>query len=246
MRRFQKRPSGVLPQAALIAVAAWAMPGESAAQPVQPAPDRWADALHAFGEQDAAKPCPAGGVVFVGSSSIRLWDLPRSFPEFQPPPLNRGFGGSELSDSLRHAERLVLRHRPRAVVMYAGDNDIAGGKSAAVVAADFRSFAERLHDRLPKTKLAYLAIKPSLARWRLACEMRKANALIAKACDADARLTFVDIWSPMIGADGRPRRDLFVEDGLHLNPAGYRLWAKVLRPFLPAPNAKVSSGNPEP
>ena len=167
----------------------------------------------------------------MGSSSIRFWDLDASFPGRDY--LNRGFGGSRIADSVEYLELLVLRHEPRAVVLYAGDNDVATGKSAAAVAADFDVFAGGLHAALPATRLLFLAIKPSIARWNLVERMREANRLIRERMDADSRMTWVDVHTPMIGADGRPRRDLLAADGLHLSAAGYALWTRILRPHLP-------------
>lgn len=194
--------------------------------------DRWAGAMAAFAEQDAALPYPRGSVVFVGSSSIRLWDLAKSFPKSNPAPLNRGFGGSRVSDSVRYVELLVLQHKPRLVVMYAGDNDIAAGLSPDEVSRDFEEFAGIVLEELPDAQLAYIAIKPSLSRWKLAPKIRQANALIRADCEENQRLTFIDVWSPMLGDDGRPRKELFREDGLHLNDAGYRLWTGLVAPVL--------------
>lgn len=200
--------------------------------------DRWSDAMAAFARQDAESPHPQRGIVFVGSSSIRLWDLKKSFPKLEPTPLNRGFGGSEISDSIRHAERLVLRHQPRLIVMYAGDNDIAGGKSPEQVHGDFEKFSRLVLERLPKSRLAYMAIKPSVARWAMAKKMDQANQAIRHTCEENSRLTFVDIWKPTLGDDGRPRADLLRDDGLHLNEQGYAVWTQVLRDAIPGTNGE--------
>ncbi|MEM9353426.1 MAG: GDSL-type esterase/lipase family protein [Planctomycetota bacterium] len=175
-----------------------------------------------FAAADEAAPSEPGGVVFVGSSSIRLWKLGESFPEWSA--LNRGFGGSELCDSVHYFDLLVAKHKPAAVVLYAGDNDVAAGKTAERVHADFRAFAAKLDAALPECRLLYVAIKPSLSRWDKAAEMKRANDLIAADCGEDERHTFVDIWAPMLGGDGRPRKELFVSDGLHLSKEGYAFW----------------------
>lgn len=187
---------------------------------------KWDAAMKAFEEADAKSPTPRGGTVFVGSSSIRLWKLDQSFPNSGY--LNRGFGGSEIADSIEHIETLVLKHKPRVVVMYAGDNDIAKKKSPETVANDFATFAARLHESLPQTKLFYIAVKPSIKRWNLITEVNAANALIANKCASDPNLIFVDIATPMLGDDGKPRPELFVEDGLHMSPAGYEIWTAAL------------------
>ncbi|HUG93383.1 MAG TPA: D-alanyl-D-alanine carboxypeptidase/D-alanyl-D-alanine-endopeptidase [Planctomycetaceae bacterium] len=191
---------------------------------------KWEPAIRKFEQQDRENPPPKGGVLFVGSSSIRMWDLEQSFPG--RPLINRGFGGSQIADSTHFIDRLVLTHAPRTVVLYAGDNDIAQGKTPERVAADFADFCDAVHQKLPETKIVYIAIKPSRARWRLFETMSRANALMAGQCADDDRLQFVDIVEPMLGHDGQPRPELFVADGLHLSAAGYRLWASLLEPHL--------------
>ena len=191
----------------------------------------FADELRAFHQQDLASRHPPGGVVFVGSSSIRFWDLDASFPGRNH--LNRGFGGSQISDSIAYLELLVLRHAPGTVVFYAGDNDIAFGKSPDRVAADFRTLTRGVHARLPNTRLLFLAIKPSIARWGLVGQMREANRQIEAYCASDARLLYVDVHTPMLGPDGMPRPGLLHTDGLHLSAAGYALWTRLVTPHLP-------------
>ena len=204
--------------------------GSSSAFAQDAKPDQWAEAMDAFAKADRESPPPTGGIVFVGSSSIRLWDLSAAFPGL--PVVNRGFGGSQVIDSVRHVELLVLKHRPRTVVLYAGDNDIAAGKSPAQVLADFTAFVSKVHAALPATRIAFVGIKPSVARWKLIEQVREANALVRAACDADDRLGFIDVDGPMLGYDGKPRADLFVADGLHLSPKGYALWNTLTRPFV--------------
>ena len=187
--------------------------------------------LMAFHQQDLASRYPPGGVVFVGSSSIRFWDLDASFPGRKY--LNRGFGGSQISGSIANLELLILRHAPSTVVFYAGDNDVAFGKAPDRVAADFRTLTRDVHARLPDTRILFLAIKPSIARWELVGEMREANRQIQAYCAADARLLYVDVHTPMIGPDGLPRPELLYTDGLHLSAAGYALWTRLVTPHLP-------------
>jgi lysophospholipase L1-like esterase len=206
-------------------------------QPFVPAQDkppdftRWEKAIAAFEEQDAKSPPPKNGVIFVGSSSIRGWNLAKSFPEPKD-LLNRGFGGSQLADSVHFAPRLVTKHRPRLVVLYAGDNDLAAGKSPEQVLADFQAFVQVVHKELPKTRIAFVAIKPSLARWKNIDRIRKANSLVETYCKKDDRLAYIDVVKPMLGDDGMPRAELFVKDGLHLSEKGYELWASLVKPHL--------------
>lgn len=194
--------------------------------------EQWEKTIAKFEAADEEKPHSEEGILFVGSSSIRLWDLAKYFPEQKP--LNRGFGGSEICQSTYYAEQLILKHKPRVVVLYAGDNDIAGGKSADQVHRDFLAFWKKLHDALPETELIYIAIKPSLSRWKLAPAMKDANEHIAAECEKNKQLQFVDIWQPMLGEDGKPRKELFAKDGLHLNDTGYTLWTKLVSKYLVA------------
>lgn len=195
--------------------------------------DPWAEAMAEFEQQDRKTPPPKGGIVFVGSSSIRGWDLSRSFPDL--PVINRGFGGSEIIDSVNHVDLLVLRHQPRTVVFYAGDNDLAAGKTPKQVARDFKTFVARVHAALPATRVAFIGIKPSLLRWKLIGKGRQANALIRTYCERDDRLVFIDVDGPMLGWDEKPRKELLAADGLHLTPRGYELWTVLVRPLLDQP-----------
>jgi lysophospholipase L1-like esterase len=213
-----------------VALLATVMASAGPALPVQAQADRWASDMQAFDAQDRATPPATGGVVFVGSSSIRLWDLTRHFPGL--PTVNRGFGGSQIEDAVRHADLLVIRHRPRVVVFYAGDNDLSSGKTPRQVADDFATFVRTIHAALPETRIAFVGVKPSLARWGMIAKVREANALVRSSCEADPRLAFIDVDGPMIGWDGRPREDLFVSDGLHLSEQGYELWTVLTRPFV--------------
>ncbi|MDA0283507.1 MAG: SGNH/GDSL hydrolase family protein [Planctomycetota bacterium] len=192
--------------------------------------DKWEPSIQKFEEQDKDHPQPLKANLFVGSSSIRMWQLDKSFPDSNT--INRGFGGSEIADSIHFAERIILKHQPKVVLLYAGDNDIAHGKSAERVTEDFQKFVAVVRKRLPDTEIAFIAIKPSIKRWNLASKILEANNAIAVICEKDAKLTYVDIVKPMLGADGKPRPELFLKDGLHLNEQGYQLWASIVRPLL--------------
>ncbi len=193
---------------------------------------RWDKDIAAFEQRDREKRPVQRAILFVGSSSIRLWDLPKYFPGLDV--LNRGFGGSEIIDSVHFAPRIVLKYRPRIIVFYAGDNDIAAGKKPEQVARDFRAFIKAVRGELPETKIIYIAIKPSIQRWRLIDRIREANRQIEAICKAGQHLAYLDIATPMLGKDGKPRPELFRRDGLHLNDRGYRLWTALLMPHLKA------------
>jgi lysophospholipase L1-like esterase len=199
--------------------------------PAPASPARFAEEIQRFEAADREQPPRPGGVLFTGSSSIRLWStLQQDFPGVHL--VNRGFGGSELSDVVGYADRVVLPHRPRLVVVYAGDNDLNSGKSPERVLADYRALVERIHRALPRTRVAYIAIKPSVARWHLAPQARAANALVRDFSARDPRLAYIDVWTPMLGPDGTPPRDLFVADGLHMTPKGYAIWREAVAPYL--------------
>src|SRR5262245_8480051 len=195
------------------------------------APDRWEADIRKFEEADRQSPPAPGKVVFVGSSSIRQWKLAENFPDI--PALNRGFGGSQLGDSANYAERIVTPYKPRVVVVYAGDNDIAAGKAPTAVREDYKKFVETVRGKLPDVKSVFSAIKLSPKRCALADQAKEANRLV-KAEMKDPNQVFVNVWPYMIGTDGKPRRELYVQDELHLTPEGYKLWAGLLRRHIEA------------
>ncbi len=191
---------------------------------------RWEKEIVAFEAKDAAAPVPKDAVLFAGSSSIRLWNLKKSFPDMAV--VNRGFGGSEIADSTHFAPRIIIKAQPRVIVFYAGDNDIANGKTAAQVSGDFKDFADFIHKELPKTKIIFISIKPSPARWKMEAEQRKANGLVEAFCKKNDYLAYLDAVAPMLGDDGKPKQELFGKDGLHMNDKGYELWASLLKAYL--------------
>lgn len=185
----------------------------------------------AFETADRTNPPPTSAVLFIGSSSIRLWKtLAGDFPRHRV--LNRGFGGSQIADSIRYAPRIVLPYRPRLIVLYAGGNDINGGKSPEQVFADYRTFVKTVHAALPETRIAYISIAPNPARWAQVERVRAANALIESHSKMDPRLMFINVFPKMLGPDGMPRPDIFVADRLHMNAEGYKLWTGIVGPFL--------------
>lgn len=205
---------------------------------------RWEKDIQAFEQRDQEQSWQDGGIVFVGSSSIRLWDTAKSFPD--DAVINRGFGGSQISDVNHYVDRLVLKYKPSLIVFYAGDNDIAKGKSPQTVLDDFRQFTARVAAELPESQIIYLPIKPSLKRWEMWPDMKHANHLIRKHLATNYRWHYADTPTPMMGDDGKPQPELFANDGLHLNEAGYSLWTSVLKPTIARARAiaeeKVASG----
>jgi lysophospholipase L1-like esterase len=195
------------------------------------APSQWEPDIARFEAQDRANPPRPGSIVFVGSSSIRMWaTLDRDFSGV--PVLNRGFGGSEAGDVAQFAERIVVPYKPPVVVFYAGDNDLAAGKTPAQVLGAFQSFVGTMHRDLPGTRIVFVAIKPSIARWNIVDKIRAANQLVRDYASTDRRLVYVDVFTPMLGASGQPRPELFLEDGLHMTPAGYAIWRELIAPVI--------------
>jgi lysophospholipase L1-like esterase len=191
----------------------------------------WERPITLYEEQDPQQPPKPEGIVFVGSSSIVGWKtLKEDFPAHNV--IGRGFGGSQLIDSVLYAHRIVTPYRPRAVVVYAGENDVAAGKSAEQVFQDFRLLVETIHEPLPQARIGFIALKPSIQRWQLWPEMKRANALIEGFAIGSDLVDYLDIASPMLGSDARPKHELFLEDGLHLNSQGYALWTAVVKPWL--------------
>jgi lysophospholipase L1-like esterase len=195
-----------------------------------PDPKRFAQEINRFVEWDAKNAVPRDGVLFVGSSSIRMWKSSVAFPNL--PIINRGFGGAHLSDVLHYFDVVVKPYHPKLIVLYAGDNDVAGKKDAARVLADYQRFVKLVETHVPGAKIIFLAIKPSLSRWTKWGTMAQANAAIRSYSMSKKTLFYADVASPMIGKDGKPRPELFVKDGLHLNTTGYELWTKVLGPAI--------------
>jgi len=213
----------------LLPLQAW---GQAADKPKKHDPHRWDKQIAAFEKADQEKAPPQNGILFVGSSSIRYWKVEKSFPGM--PVINRGFGGSEISDAIFFADRIIIKHQPKIIVFYAGDNDLARGKSGQQVVADYRTFVKKIRTSLPKTRIIFVAIKPSIARWKLIETIRPTNKEIQQITSTDPLQVFLDVDTPMIGADGKPKPELFLKDGLHLNVAGYKLWNSLLRPLLKA------------
>lgn len=195
---------------------------------VHASPAQWHDQVAALAARSLDRPVD---VVFIGSSSVRMWkSLAQDFPRWRT--ANCGFGGSQLADSVFYFDQLITPRAPRAVVLYAGENDLAASITPEQLLADFHAFRERLHVVRPATRLIYLSCKPSPVRAAQLDKFRAANALIATACAADPICIFVDVFTPMLDDRGQPRVELFGPDRLHMSAAGYALWTKTLLPVL--------------
>ena len=207
---------------------------EAVAEPARPAPvsrpDTWYEAeIHAFELADAERPPEPGQVLGVGSSSIRLWSTLAE--DLAPAPvLNRGFGGSKTGEVLEVFNRIVLPYEPSVILYYCGDNDLGTDNADWQSAANgFIAFDQLARSIWPKVRVFNIPIKPSLARWSNWDAMAKANAAVKAYCDSTPGATYLDTVTPMLTTDGTPDPSLFVEDGLHLNDKGYRVWTAVVR-----------------
>jgi hypothetical protein len=187
--------------------------------------------IRAFEQADSLAPPQSGRVLLWGSSSFRFWTTCQA--DLAPfPVVNRGFGGSQMDEAVQYFDRVVVPHRPALVLIYEGDNDLAAGKSPQVVAQDFAKLVRLARQRLPGLKIGFVAIKPSPLRANLLAQQAEANRLIAAQCRRGRGLYFIDIARPMLDTVGQPRPELFISDGLHLNPEGYRLWTGIVKKFL--------------
>ena len=172
-----------------------------------------------------------GGVLFVGSSSIRMWTgLETDFEGH--PVLNRGFGGSQTSDVIYFFHRIVAPYKPAKIVLYEGDNDIASGKAPDEVLKDFETLVQLVRENIDEAEIAFVAIKPSPSRFHLLDKVSLTNRKVEELCLENNDLNFIDIFEPMIGEDGRPIPGLFLKDSLHMSEAGYRIWTSQIMPFL--------------
>jgi lysophospholipase L1-like esterase len=202
-----------------------------------PDPRRFAVDVEAFTAQDQIALPPQDAILCIGSSSLRFWHDTIS-DDLQPLTLiPRGFGGSTMLDVLYYSAQIVVPYHPRAILLYEGDNDINYGVSPARFLSTVRQFLELVHATKPEMRIYFLAVKPSPSRWDLWPQMQEANVLLQQLCADDPLLTFIDIATPMLGDDGRPRPELFLADDLHMNGEGYEIWQREVRRVMVAREA---------
>ncbi len=193
-------------------------------------PARFESEIQKFDTLDQATPPVPSGVLFYGSSSIRLWDLPTSFPGLQV--VNRGFGGSDMEAAVHFFDRVVPQHKPRVIVLYEGDNDLAQKRTCCQVLAEFETLISKQKAALPEARLVCLSIKYSPSRAKLRLDQEAANALFKARCARDPQLVYVDLASKLLDEQGIPQAKYFQPDMLHLNPDGYAVWNAKLMPVL--------------
>jgi lysophospholipase L1-like esterase len=225
----------VLVTTALLAMSPWTHSADAQKATEKPGAkspsQKWEKEIQAFEAADKKQPPPEGAILFVGASGIRMWKtLAEDFPDQKV--INRGFGGSEMADSAYFADRIVIPYKPRLIVVQAGGNDINNGKSPEQVLADFRAFVEKVRAKLPDVRIAYLSMNPSPSRWAQREKQQKGNQLVKDYIAAGKNLDYIDFWGAMLGPDGQPREDLFIQDRLHNNAAGYKIRADIVRPHL--------------
>jgi len=199
----------------------------------EPAPktNHWENDIRAFEQSDRTNQPPLNAVLFTGASNIRLWkNVDEAFPEHRI--INRGFGGAEMSDLTEFAKRIVVPYRPKIVIIYAGDNDLADHKAPEQILADFRTFKQKVHAALPETVIGCIAVKPSPSRAKLVPQVKQTDALLESFCKMNANTIYIDDLIPMSNAAGEPRPELFGKDGLHLNEQGRAIWISLIGPIL--------------
>jgi lysophospholipase L1-like esterase len=186
--------------------------------------------IEAFEAKDKKTPPPENEIVAVGSSSIRFWQSTEAFPDLKI--INRGFGGSMMSDSLHYCDRIITKYKPRIVVVFAGGNDINAKRTPERVADDYKALCGKIHAELPKTKIYFISLYPNVQRKSQDPACMKVNELIEKFTKTDPRLGYIDTQSKLRAEDGGPRPELLRPDGLHMNDDGYKIWNEIVGAVL--------------
>jgi lysophospholipase L1-like esterase len=194
-------------------------------------PKRWEKNIAAFEAEDKTNPPPKGALLFIGSSTIVRWKMDRDYPEHKV--INRGFGGSQIEDSAYYADRVVIPYAPRAVFLRAGGNDLNFGKSVEQVFAEYKDFVSKVHSKLPDTDIYFISLSPSIARWKQHDKEKELNNLVKEYIAGKPHLKYIETYDMVLGSNGEPRPDLFVDDKLHFNAEGNKLLAERVRPYLP-------------
>ena len=222
-RTFPTLQIGIITLLSLLTVPLWAQ---------NEGPKRWEETIRGFEQADRANPPAPGAVLFVGSSSIAMWkDLPSYFPEHRV--LNRGFGGSNFSDLLYYAERVIMPYNPSMIFIYEGDNDIMQGDGTEKVLANARKLRDLIRSKLGDTPVVFISPKPSVARWHLKETYESVNEALRKYAEEEPNTEFADVWTPALDKNGNVQKDIFRDDNLHMNAKGYQIWKKVLSEYLP-------------
>lgn len=193
----------------------------------------FADEISAFKKQDSLTFPPKHAILFVGSSSFRMWkDVQDYFPAY--PIVNRGFGGSAFPDVIRYADQIILPYQPKQILIYCGENDFAGNEKLepVEVAERFKQLFAIIREKYKKVPIAYVSMKPSPSRKHLMTKFDAANMLIKDFLATKKRTDYIDVYHAMLQEDGTPIPDIFIQDNLHMNAKGYHIWRKIIEPYL--------------
>ncbi|MGZ5219569.1 MAG: GDSL-type esterase/lipase family protein [Chitinophagaceae bacterium] len=195
-------------------------------------PAFWDD-IQSFKNADSVSFPPKNAILFIGSSSFTMWkDVQKDFPAYTI--VNRGFGGSSLLDVIRYANDIILLYHPKQIVIYCGENDLAGSDkvTAQIVLDRFKQLFGLIRDSYPKAKLTYVSMKPSPSRLHLMPKMKEANLLIKIFLKKKRKTSFVDVYQKMLNEEGTPMKEIFLDDNLHMNAKGYAIWQNLIEPHL--------------
>ena len=193
----------------------------------------FANDIAAFKKQDSISFPPKNAILFVGSSSFTKWtDVQQYFPDYKI--INRGFGGSSLPDVIRYEKEIIFPYLPKQIVIYCGENDLAFSDTikALTVFERFKTLFSDIRNKFPTTPIAYVSLKPSPSRWHLKLKIEETNKLINKFLKKKKKTAFIDVYHKMLGPDGTPLPDIFIQDKLHMNAKGYAIWQKEIQPYL--------------
>lgn len=192
--------------------------------------DRFESTIESFRRFDARNTLAQDPILFVGSSSMVFWETANSFPGY--PIINRGFGGASLPEVIHYYDDVIKKHNPSMILVYC-DIDVERGRSPEVAVNAFKELANRIEQDFPQTPVLFLSMKPTLIDDILGKDVRKnkllTNQLLMQYAKSKETLSYVDITSPMINANGSLKDDIFIGDGMHLNPLGYELWDPIIK-----------------
>ncbi|WP_373524388.1 SGNH/GDSL hydrolase family protein [Aquiflexum sp.] len=194
-------------------------------------PDKFKKEVEALSDKYQQEGWEKGGVVFTGSSSIRLWKtLEKDFPKANI--INTGFGGSQTHNLIQYLDKLVLEFEPKKIFIYEGDNDLNAGKPVRQILEEFSEIMEKATDNVPNAQFYFISAKPSPSRWDKKGQYELFNEQLKQFAMNHSNANFIDIWTPMLGKDGKPKPELFVADNLHMNEKGYAIWKKAVKAYL--------------
>lgn len=195
-------------------------------------PQRWEETIRKFEQSDQESAPQPGAILFVGSSSIAMWkDIADYFPKHRV--LNRGFGGSNFTDLIHYADRVIFPYKPSMIFVYEGDNDIAQGDSAGKILENAKKLRGMIRKAAGNTPVIFISPKPSIARWNMKSAYETVNEQLRKYAESEPETEFADVWTASLGKDGKVLDYIFLDDNLHMNAKGYGIWQKVLLPYLP-------------